>query len=189
MKKIQTFCRKKAIVFGVVLLFFCTLVPLNASAQTMVIQPSRSGGSPLQGPDSGLFLIYPPIPARLGWIPTLSFIQDWSDKPFSNTTLMFIGSGVGFRPLIPVQFILYSFEDPAPEKVQVYLDGDSFVTLRGISIPPTHPLVTMYGFSFSKKGFHHLKFVPDDNESATVYIDIQVGVQGFTKNILPYLHK
>ena len=43
-------------------------------------------------------------------------------------------------------------------------------------------------FFYQKKGFHHLRFVPDGYESAAVFVGIQVGFQGFAENILPYLH-
>ena len=190
--------RKKAMVVGIVMLFFCMLVPLSASANnvdSVLLKPQLitskisglSSDVPLMGPGSGLFIIFPPLLARKGRLPSVSMIRDWSKKSFPNTTLMFIGSGVGMRPLVPVGFLLLSRADPAPKKVHVYTDGTSFAVLSGISFPFLHPQITLYGFSYSKKGFHHLRFVPDNNESAALFIDIQVGFQGFTKNILPYL--
>jgi len=202
MKKKQIIFRKKAVVVGIVMLFFFVLLPLNTTAQDISTEMSdpllsvsmksnarETSESPLLCPGSGLYLAFPPFLVKRGWAPWYTQVRDWSNKPFPNETLMFIGSGVGFRPQVPVIFILLSFADPAPETVQVYLDGDEYVSLKGISIPPIHPTFTLYAFSCTKKGFHHLKFVPDDNESAALSRDLQVGFRGFTENILPYLRE
>jgi len=138
---------------------------------------------------SGLYMVFPPLFIQQGWAPWYYMLREWSSKPFPNTTLMFIGSGVSIRPLVPVIFYLVSLAQPAPHTVQVYSDGTSYASLFGISIPILYPKFTLYLFSYQQKGFHHLRFVPDGNESAAVIMDIQVGFQGFVQHILPYLRE
>ena len=113
--------------------------------------------------------------------------RNWENKQFPNTTIMFFGSICSIRPRIGIQFSIFSYSTDPPKKVEVFCDNDNktYATLKGISIPNVP--ITFYPFYYTKKGFHHLKFIPDGNESACLDIDFQVGFKGFLNNILPYI--
>jgi hypothetical protein len=190
---------KKSVALYVVTIFFLMISPVNESIQeldfvaqqTLITTYNRSlapvdNHSLLNNFSSALIYIVPPLIAKITGIP-YRLVRNWYNKPFPQPTLMFFGSLIFIRPKIGVTYYVLSVSSTPPEKVEMFSDNSSYATLNGISFPPIHPIVTFYPFYYTEKGFHHLKFVPDGNESAAVYLDIQVGFKGFTKNILPYL--
>ena len=130
-------------------------------------------------PESGLIYLGFPLLAKLTDNPYLAIkVSDWTDKPFPYTTLMWFGNGIGFRPSLPVVFILLG--DPyAFHTVEIYSDGELYST--SISLNGLVPIV------YYEKGFHHLEIVPEGYENDTLEIDVQIGLHGFVQNILPYL--
>jgi hypothetical protein len=198
MKKRSNGFLKKGITICAVALFLLTTVSANASIQEAdsVTQPLIKTYARFPAPidnrsllsnfSSALIYVVPLLIAKITGVP-YRLVRNWNDKPFPHPTLMFFGSYISIRPKIGVTYYVLSFSSTPPEKVEMFSDNSSYATLNGISIPPSQPIVTLYPFYYTEKGFHHLKFVPDGNESAAVYLDIQVGFKGFTKNILPYL--
>ena len=199
MKKRSNSFLKEAITICAVALFLLTTVPASASIQDVdsVVQQSlmktyaffpasADNESLLSNFSSALVYIVPPRIAQITGVP-YRLVKDWNDKPFPHPTLMFFGSSISIRPKIGVTYYILSFSSIPPEKVEMFSDNTSYATLSGFSIPFNNPFVTLYPFYYSEKGFHHLKFIPDGNESAIVHLDIQVGLKGFIKNILPYL--
>jgi hypothetical protein len=178
-------------------MFLITIIPVNASNQNIsnelqlpYYQPIidskslQNNESALVCPRSALFYVVPPIAARFTGKP-YKLVRNWIGKHFPNTTIMFFGSICSIRPRIGIQYNIYSNSEDPPKKVEVICDNETIATLKGISIPNFS--LTYYPFYYTKKGFHHLKFIPDGNESACLNIDFQVGFNGFSKNILPYL--
>ena len=144
--------------------------------------------NPLIPPDSGLYYVTPPIQ---NWFKygiyqkSYEVIKKWGDKPFSNTTLMFIGSGIGFRPSLNTTIVICSYYPDNPSKLNVYSDGEFYETIyakwTGGPI-----CLRKYYLHYYEKGFHRLRFVAGDN-STHVDIDVQIGFREFTQHILPYL--
>lgn len=199
MKKRTKVFLKKSIPVYIAAFFLLTTMPVYASIQkadSLSPQPLLAtykqspapidNRSLLSNFSSALIYIVPPLIAKITGVP-YRLVRNWNDKPFPHPTLMFFGSYISIRPKIGVTYYVISFSSTPPEKVEMFSDNSSYATLNGISIPPIHPIETFYPFYYTEKGFHHLKFIPDGNESATVYVDFQVGFKGFTKNILPYL--
>ncbi len=199
MKKINKKSVKAGVAVFIVALFLLTIIPVNASVQTGLLTQQQlvlktnsnlnepvGDEPPLINPGSALLYIVPPLLAHKTGVP-YRLVRDWSGKSFPNSTLMWIGSGISIRPRIGIQYVVISRLPDPPEIVELYSDGELYATLAGISIPPINPIFTLYPLLYKEKGFHHLKFVPDGNESACLEIDFQVGFNGFLKNILPHL--
>jgi len=191
MKKRNNVILKAGISIFVVVLFLLMAVPANASVQKIssedkqkLVVKNDNSNEPLNDdfwkftPSSGLFYAGFPLIARILHNAPYYPIQmvDWSDKTFPRPTLVWLGSGIGVRPTMPIAFILMG--EPFGD-VELYSDGELYATIRGMN--------AMYIVVYQQKGFHHLKFVPVGFESDTLEIDIQVGFNGFIKNILPYL--
>lgn len=188
---------KAALAIFIVLLFLFTVVPVNATnpvisskttipcVNTQLLYPTENNNeSPLVFPGSSLIYVKPTIMASLTGSP-YRLVRNWENKPFSNTTIMFFGCLSSIRPRMGIHFYIISYSTNPPKKVEVVCGNKSYATLRGFSIPGNP--ITLYPFYYSKKGFHHVKFIPDGNESASVNIDFQLGFRGFLKNILPHL--
>ena len=197
MKKKSNRTFKAILTISIVGMFLLTIIPVNTSFQitsnelqtyyhqsTTVSKKIQNNESPLVCPSSALIYIVPTVMARLSGKP-YRLVRNWENKEFPNTTIMFFGSICSLRPRIGIQFSVFSLSTDPPKKVEVVCDNKTYATLKGISIP-NFP-ITFYPFYYTKKGFHHLKFIPDGNESACLNIDFQVGFQGFSNNILPYI--
>jgi hypothetical protein len=133
---------------------------------------------------SGLYYVFSPFIQKRTTL-TVYPLRDWGDKSFPYPTFMFIGSGVGIRPQHYVEFVVCSMEENPPQNVTLYSDGDYYATLTPVSTIIFD--LWVYYFNYTSKGFHHLSFVPEGNESAALEIDFLVGVRGFREHILPYL--
>ena len=186
MKKIigKSFLKAGVAIF-ISALFLLTTVPVTASEKQLNAvsyhsnEPINDGfwHSPSHLPSSGLIYVGFPLIAKIFFdSPYIPMRVDWSDKPFPRPTLMWLGSGIGVRPGMPIHFILMG--EPS-EDVEFYSDGELYATLHGINF--------IYAVTYDQKGFHHLKFVPVGYESDTLEIDVQIGLNGFSENILPYL--
>ncbi|UCD14643.1 MAG: hypothetical protein JSW60_04275 [Thermoplasmatales archaeon] len=197
MKKISKKSIKAGVALFTIVMFLSTVIPVNASFQTspfMFQQASFKNDvyttenfdneSPLVCPSSALIYVVPPIIARITGVP-YRLVRDWKNKQFPNTTIMFFGSLVSIRPRTGIVYSVISYSEDPPKKVELICDNKTYATLKGFSFPNLP--ITIYPFYYTKKGFHHLKFVPDGNESACLDIDFQVGFKGFLNNILPYL--
>lgn len=181
-KKIGKSFLKAGVAVFISALFLLTTVPVTASEKHLNTVSYHSN-EPINDdfwhsiPSSGLIHIGYPLIAKIfydsPYIP--KNVVDWSDKPFPRPTLMWIGNGIGIRPNLPIAFVLMGTERT---KVELYSDGELYATW---------PLGPMYIFAYYEKGFHHLKFVPEGFEEDTLEIDVQIGLNGFFENILPYL--
>lgn len=197
MKKENIIILKAAIAIFVVLTVLFTTIPVTASEQNSFSNKTilcnttglqynevENNESLLVFPGSSLIYVKPPIMARLTGVP-YRLIRNWQNKQFNNTTIMFFGSLSSIRPRMGIHFYIISYSDNPPKKVEVICENKTYATLKGFSIPGNP--ITLYPFYYAKKGFHHVKFIPDGNESACVNIDFQLGFMGFRKNILPHL--
>jgi len=168
-----------AFLIGCILLF---VIFSSISVNSEPISPS-----PLKAPKSGLYNFIPPIINYFKYgifRSSTEILRDWSDKSFTNTTLMIIGSGIGFRPNLNCTIWIYSHV-PCPGKVHVYLDGEFYDTIYAHW--PGGPMSRrVYDLHYYEKGFHRLTFIAGDN-SSSVNMDVLVGFKGFLTNILPYL--
>jgi len=182
---------KNGVVIAVILLFISVSV-IPSTGTTDVKQDNHSFlnySSPISPPSSGLIYIVPPI---VNWykyreyIPTYKMVENWNNKPFPNITLMYIGSGIGFRPKMNVSVIVYAMLPDNPEKVNVYSNGDYYDTIYPEFFGPIS--LRRYKLFYNEKGFHRLTFIAGDN-SSSLDIDVQIGFRGFIKHILPYLIK
>lgn len=115
------------------------------------------------------------------------WVKDWSDKPFPRNTLMFIGSGVRLRPCMFVRICVYAEWPDWPTKIDVYFDGNYYDTITGEHYGPIN--IYRYPLDYYEKGFHTLTYVPDEDNSSSDELDVQIGFRGFIKHILPYLMK
>jgi len=181
---------KAGVTVFIVIFFLLTSIPVNASTPDISSMISYvvndNSNEPLDDgfwrdvPSSGLIYVGFPLFVKIlgggGYYPIS--IADWSSKPFHRPTIMWIGSGIGLLPGLPV-FMLLRIEDHGFIKIDLYSDGEFYTTLTGINF--LVPVV------YNQKGFHHLKFVPEGFESETLEIDVQIGFNGFVENILPYL--
>lgn len=184
---------KAGVILGIAALLLSTIVPVNASVNKMPSIAQQSfletnscldNESLLVCPSSGLYYVVPPLMARITNIPFRQ-VRDWNAKSFPHATLMFFGSCISIRPRMGVSYFLLSQSPTPPESVEVFSDNETYATLTGFKLGPIS--LTIYPFYYTEKGFHHLKFVPDGNESACIEIDFQVGFNGFFRNILPHL--
>ena len=117
-------------------------------------------------------------------------LRDWTEKPFPVPTYMFFG-GMGKKPA-PFLVIITSpnFSIPPynpPDIITLYVDGQLYDSKTPIPFPSQDPFFYICSFLLYEQGFHHLEFVPDNNESNTVMADSQLGFNGFFQNIFPYL--
>jgi len=197
MKKKSKRTFKATVSIFIVGIFLLTIIPVNTSIQissrefqpsyyqsTIIMNKIQNNESLLVCPSSALIYLVPTVVARLTGKPYI-LLRNWEGKQFPNTTIMFIGRICSIRPLIGIQYSIFSYSMNPPKKVEVVCDNKTYATLKGFSIPNVP--ITYYPFYYTKKGFHHLKFVPDGNESACINIDFQVGFKGFLNNILPYI--
>jgi len=184
---------KKLLVFGVIVLFLLlAFAPsINANISKSIISSissnSMSRTSPIYPPQSGLVYIVPPI---VNWfkygeyIPKYEMIENWGNKPFPHPIIMFIGSGIGFRPYMNVTIMVSAQRPNHPSEVDVYSDGKYYDTIYPRHLGPIS--IAYYKLFYYEKGFHTLMFIASDN-SSSVDVDVQVGFRGFIKHILPYL--
>jgi len=146
-------------------------------------KPDSYNTNPLIPLNSGLYQITPPIINYFKYgefLSSIELLRDWSSKSFTNTTFMFIGGGIGFRPYFNVTIRLWSHYSGHPSKVHVYIDGEFYDTLYPFW--PGGPIsMRAYDLHYYEKGFHRLRFVAGDNS------DVQIGYRGFRQHILPYL--
>jgi hypothetical protein len=175
--------------------FLLTTISVNASFSIDQFQQSEynkkivknnqlNNDSMLICPGSELLYIFSPIAARITGKP-YRLVRNWENKQFPNTTIMFFGCLSSIRPRVGIQFSIMCYSENPPEKVEIVCDNKSYATIKGFSFSQIP--ITYYPFYYTKKGFHHLKFIPDGNESACLDVDFQVGFKGFVKNILPHL--
>jgi len=158
-----------------------TGIPLQTPA-TIKNKDVSSTSLSLFSATSGLYYVFPRFAEKI--LP-MCLLRNWEDKPFPYPTFMFVGNGVGFRPSRDVRFAVYSRDVSPPQTVVMYCDGTYYATLT-----PVHGMIISlcyYCFTFTEKGFHHLTFIPEGNESDILEIDFQVGMHGFREHILPYL--
>ena len=97
---------------------------------------------------------------------------------------MYIGCGIGFRPNMYVAVIVFARTPGNPGKVNVYSDGEYYDTIYPEFWGPISS--RRYVLFYYEKGFHSLTFIAGDN-SSKLDIDVQIGFNGFFRNILPYL--
>ena len=82
-------------------------------------------------------------------------LRDWSDKPFPNTTAMYIGGGIGILPSLNISVTLSTEVPDFPRKIDVYSDGEYYNTLYP---EPWGPIsVRLYILFYNEKGFHSYK--------------------------------
>ncbi len=180
---------KKGVVVAVILLFISvSVIPSTAQEKQDVTLLPLNYCSSIFPPKSGLYFVVPPIKNWLKhgiWFTAIELIKEWSNKPFTNTTLMYIGSGIGFRPFMNLTIRVYSYYPGNPSRVDVYSDGEYYDTIY--SKWPGGPMsLRVYDLFYYEKGFHRLTFISGDN-SSILDIDVQIGFRGFIKHILPYL--
>ena len=167
--------------------FFSCLITLIMLNSVSVCSESISSNlfSPL---NSGLYQVTPPIINYFKYgefFSSIELIRDWRGKSFTNTTFMFIGGGIGFRPYFNCTIQIWSHVFGHPSKVHVFIDGEFYDTLYPFW--PGGPIsIRAYNLYLYEKGFHRLTFVANDNSSC-LDIDVQIGVRGFVQHILPYL--
>jgi len=190
MKKNKMYIKTFVAVF-MVSLFLLAALPANAfnqeinnlEHQTATIDSKQ----PLSNdfwrsvPSSGLIYTGFPLIARIFFDSPYYPIKmvDWSNKPFPRPTLMWIGSGIGIRPGLPIFFLLLGEMIPGITYIDLYSDGEFYAKLTGIN--------GLIPVAYYEKGFHNLLFVPEEFENETLEIDVQIGLNGFVENILPYL--
>lgn len=164
----------------------CILLFVIFSSISVNSEPINS--SPLIPPKSGLYRFILPIINYYrhdDYFTSMEILQDWSGKPFTNTTLMIIGGGIGFRPNLNLTIRIISHYPSNPGMVHVYLDGMFYKTIY--SEWAGGPMSRrVYDLHYYEKGFHRLTFIAGDN-SSSLNIDVLVGFNGFLTNILPYL--
>lgn len=190
MKKRKICFLKAGVALFVGALLLLIAIPVNASIQNVnaveeqkLKESNDNSNEPvnddfwLSKPSSGLFYVVRPLITRFTNIPHIK-MKDWNDKPFPYTTLMWIGNGIGIRPRMPLLIVLFGSPMYRMTGVSLYSDGELY---------SSWPLGPIYMFAYYEKGFHHLEFVPEGLESETLEIDVQIGFNGFFKNILPYL--
>lgn len=136
---------------------------------------AANNDTPFETPTSTLRYVLPPIITKITASPyILSYpVKIWDDNPFPYPTLMYFGSFVGFRSNIHVTLWVSAHEFGAPDEVDVYSDDEYYDTVTGVKLGPIS--FVYYPVNYSGKGFHHMKFVPDGNESASLEIDVQIG--------------
>lgn len=192
MKKNKIYIRTFVAIF-VVSLFLLAAVPTNAldqekkSTEYQTVTINDNSEHPLSDdfwrgvPSSGLIYTGFPLIAKIFFDSPYYPIKmvDWSNKPFPRPTLMWIGSGIGIRPGLPIAFLLLAEMIPGITYIDLYSDGEFYAKLTGIN--------GLIPVAYYEKGFHNLKFVPEEFENETLEIDIQIGLNGFVENILPYL--
>lgn len=185
---------KKILVIGIILLFIGVAVApcinqsvVKASQDDDLVEVTthkQSGISTefkLGFPTQGLYYVFPLL---IFYEDLFKPLRDWTNKPFPNTTAMFIGGGIGICPFLNVSIVLYAYSPGNPDKLDVYSDGKYYDTLY----PKFWVIdICIYLLFYYEKGFHSLKFVAEDNTSLT--FDVQIGWNGFIHNILPYLLK
>jgi len=185
-RKIETIFVKAGIAVLIAALFFFSSVPVVASENYLNVVHTienvpREDSFWRSTPSSGVIYVGCPLIAKIcyqsPYIPMR--LVDWNDKPFPRPTLMWMGNGIGLRPALPIVIILMGSSEHPFTKVDLYSDGIFYTTLPGMN--------SIYLISYSEKGFHHLKLVPEGFESDTLEIDVQIGLNGFFQNILPYL--
>ena len=181
---------KKGVVVAVILLFVSVSVfPSTAQEKQDVPLLSLNYSSSIGPPKSGLYYVVPPIKNWLKygiWLTDFELIKEWSNKPFTNTTLMYIGSGIGSRPRMNTSVWVYASSPGHPSKVNVFSDGEYYDTIYPRFFGPIS--TRRYVLYYYEKGFHSLTFVTGDN-SSRLDIDVQIGFRGFIKHIFPYLIK
>ncbi len=142
----------------------------------------------LDFPSQGLYYYVSPfINNLINKIPYghVKLLRDWKNKSFSNTTAMFIGSGIGICPFLNITIQLSAMYPDLPSRLDVYSDGAYYNTIYPEFWGPIS--IRYYELYYYEKGFHHLLFVAEDNMSLA--LDVQIGFYGFIDNILPYLFK
>ena len=174
--------KKKFVTFLIgCILLFVIFGPISVNSEPI-------SASPLIPPKSGVYRFILPIINyyRYGdFFSSMEVLQDWSEKSFTNTTLMVIGGGIGFRPNLNLTIRIVSHYPGNPGKVHAYLDGVFYKTIYPKWVPgPMSRRV--YDLHYYEKGFHRLTFIAGDN-SSSVNMDVLVGFRGFLTNILPYL--
>ena len=92
---------------------------------------------------------------------------------------------MSIRPGLGAFYWLISRSPSPPEVIEIFSDNESYTEVTGFKLGPIS--LTFYPFYYSEHGFHHLRIVPDGNESASLEVDFQVGFYGFVEHILPYL--
>ncbi len=184
----------KCLAVGIILLFIGVTIAASINFNTVkastcddlveVTTHKQSGISTefkLGFPTQGLYYVFPLL---IFYEDLFKPLRDWTNKPFPNTTAMFIGGGIGICPFLNVSIVLYAYSLGYPDKLDVYSDGKYYDTLYPKFLFPS---ICFYFLFYYEKGFHSLKFVAEDNTSLT--LDVQIGWNGFTDNILPYLLK
>jgi hypothetical protein len=116
-------------------------------------------------------------------------ILDWRNKSFPCCTCMFIGDFIGSRPFCGVKFMVLSLSSDPPKKIDLYSDDALYDTQYPVQFPPKpyEPICYLYRFTYKNKGFHHIELLPDNCTGQCIEMDFQIGLKGFTQNILPYL--
>ena len=178
---------EKSVKKGLITYLFGFILLIGILNSTLVYSEPISS-NPLIPIDSGLYRFRSPIVNYYKYgefFSSIELLRDWSSKSFTNTTLMFIGGGIGFLPFMNMTIRLWSYYPGCPGKVNVYVDGEFYDTIY--SFWHGGPIcVRMYDLHYYLKGFHSLTFVAADN-STTLNIDVQIGPIGFTQHILPNL--
>ncbi|MCU0849808.1 MAG: hypothetical protein MUC80_00850 [Candidatus Thermoplasmatota archaeon] len=193
--------KRKWLAVGIILLFVGLAVALSinqsvvtASQENDLVEVATQRKSDvstifkLDFPSQGLYYYVSPfINNLINKIPYGHFklLRDWKNKPFSNTTAMFIGGGIGICPFLNITIQLSAMYPDLPSKLDVYSDGVYYDTLYPEFWGPIS--IRYYELYYYEKGFHHLLFVAEDNMSLA--LDVQIGFFCFIDNILPYQFK
>ena len=145
---------------------------------------NKDSSSSINLPESSLIYIEAPL-LNLSMNHTIyHWIKSWSGKPFPRNTLMFIGSGVGFRQRMFVRIYVFA-QCPCPSKLDVYSDGEYYDTLYPEFWGPISS--RRYPLDYYEKGFHTLTYVYGKDNPSSIELDVQIGFKGSLLNILPYL--
>ena len=159
-----------------------TIVGITALFLGILVAPSISS---IELPESSLIYIEAPL-LDLSINHTIyHWIKSWSGKPFPRNTLMFIGSGVGFRKHMCVRIYVFAHCPACPSKLDVYSDGEYYDTIYSDFWGPISS--RRYPLDYYEKGFHTLTYVYGKNNSSGEELDVQIGFKGSLLNILPYL--
>lgn len=163
-----------------IVLFIIAILCLTTFTSTVT---ATYNNTPFETPKSTLLYVLPPIVTKMMNYPYTVCIpvKDLDDIPFPYPTEIFFGSLIGLRPNIDVTIWVSTHESVPPDKVDVYSDDEYYDTVTGVKLGPIS--MVYYPVNYSEKGFHHLKFVPDGNESASLEINVQIGLKGIIGNV------